>query len=230
LHMSLWGRKEVDQEVPACSEQHIGMGESFDELARSIADGTMPRRRALRLFGTALAGTVMASIPAVAWARPSPPPGGGRCPPGQTRCRGMCVDHQSDPNNCGRCQHACSSVETCVGGTCCTSERTCGSRCCGQNEFCADAGQDLCQPVGQCTARWRCPIGPVLTCAPNAQCYCIRSVEGSIHCVENRGCAIECTSSADCAAQFGPGHVCAATESTCNSYPCCQAPCAVATT
>src|SRR5215217_652518 len=93
--MRLWGRERVDREVPARSEQDIGVGESFDELAKSMADGTMPRRRALRLFGGALVGTAMASIPGVAWAKPCPPGElkcGKKCCPGDARCvRGKCV-------------------------------------------------------------------------------------------------------------------------------------------
>ena len=49
--------------------------ERFDELARGLADGGLSRRRALRLPGAALARTVMASIPGVAWAK--------RCRPGE---------------------------------------------------------------------------------------------------------------------------------------------------
>ena len=65
-HMSRWAHEEVDREVPAYSGQDTGVGQSFDDLARSIAGGTMPRRRVLRLFGGALVGTAMAFIPGVA--------------------------------------------------------------------------------------------------------------------------------------------------------------------
>jgi hypothetical protein len=92
VYMSLWGPKEVDREVPVCGEQDIGVGESFDDLARSIAGGTMPRRRALRLFGGALFGGLVASIPGVALAQQG---GNNACvrfctqefPPGPERAR-----------------------------------------------------------------------------------------------------------------------------------------------
>ena len=39
---------------------------SFDDLARGLASGSLSRRRALRLLGGALAGSLMASFPGVA--------------------------------------------------------------------------------------------------------------------------------------------------------------------
>jgi hypothetical protein len=45
------------------------MGEpSFDELARGLAEGTVSRRKALRLVGAALVGGALASLPGAAWA------------------------------------------------------------------------------------------------------------------------------------------------------------------
>src|SRR5215217_3343514 len=57
---------------------------SFDELAKGLATGTVSRRQVLRLFGGALLGGLMASIPGVALAQKTggPPPGGGGPPPG----------------------------------------------------------------------------------------------------------------------------------------------------
>jgi hypothetical protein len=42
---------------------------SFDELAKGLASGTISRRKALRLMGSALLGGVLASIPGVALAQ-----------------------------------------------------------------------------------------------------------------------------------------------------------------
>jgi RHS repeat-associated protein len=44
-------------------------------------------------------------------------PGGG-CPDGQTSCNGICVDMQSDANNCGACGSICGSGQGCQGGGC----------------------------------------------------------------------------------------------------------------
>src|ERR671932_1968036 len=42
---------------------------SFDELARGLANGSISRRKALRLMGAALVGGALASIPRVALAQ-----------------------------------------------------------------------------------------------------------------------------------------------------------------
>ena len=46
---------------------------SFDELAKGLATGTVSRRQALRLFGCAVLGGVLASTPVAAWAQTAPP-------------------------------------------------------------------------------------------------------------------------------------------------------------
>lgn len=43
---------------------------SFDELAKELASGTISRRGVLRLIGSAIVGTVLASVSGVAWAAP----------------------------------------------------------------------------------------------------------------------------------------------------------------
>ena len=140
--MDLWGRKEAEQqEVHEYRKQGTGVGESLDALAISLADETMPRRRALRLLGAALVGSVMASIPGVAWAKPCKPGTlqcGTKCCPQEASCvRGQCVCPgagevicagkctnvlTTDLNNCGRCGHVCPSGPTatpvCQGGFC----------------------------------------------------------------------------------------------------------------
>ena len=47
------------QEAPA-------MNHSLDDLAKGLASGTISRRKALRLMGGVLAGTVVASVPGIA--------------------------------------------------------------------------------------------------------------------------------------------------------------------
>ena len=42
-------------------------GHSFDELAMGLAEGTVSRRKALRLMGAALVGGALASFPGAAW-------------------------------------------------------------------------------------------------------------------------------------------------------------------
>lgn len=153
--MDLWGRKEAEQqeEVHEYRKQGTGVGESLDALAISLADETMPRRRALRLFGAALVGSVMASIPGVAWAKPCKPGTlqcGTKCCPKEASCvRGQCVCpgagevicagkctnvFTTDVNNCGRCGHVCPSGPTatpvCQGGFCGVAPICAQASCC----------------------------------------------------------------------------------------------------
>jgi hypothetical protein len=116
---------------------------SFDELAIGLASGTINRRRALRLMGSAIVGSILASVSGVAWA--APPEGRGRpCPKGEKKCRdtccsspedfccrGQCTNVVFDRFNCGRCGKQCAEGEDCCGGTCVplNTPQNCG--CCG---------------------------------------------------------------------------------------------------
>ena len=43
---------------------------------------------------------------------------GGECREGFTPCDGLCVDLQTDRQNCGACGNACATAEACVLGIC----------------------------------------------------------------------------------------------------------------
>jgi hypothetical protein len=141
---------DEEREVPACRGQDAGVGQSFDNLARSLAEGSMSRRRALRLFGAAFVGTVMASIPWVAWAAP--------CRPGQFQCGRRC----------------CPEVASCVRGDCvcpagqkfCAPETLQGiSSCCPEGTFCCPGTvATLCCPNGTICNR---SSQDVLSCEPS---------------------------------------------------------------
>lgn len=110
-----------------------GVDHSLDSLARDLANGSVSRRKALRLMGGVLLGGTLASIPGVAWAKPKP----GRCtknsqcPSGQGCCNSVCAD-LSTLTNCGTCGNACASGQSCVNGQCETVGCTPGTRdCCG---------------------------------------------------------------------------------------------------
>src|SRR5215213_11058684 len=111
---------------------------SFDDLARGLASGSLSRRRALRLLGGALAGSLIASFPGVAGAAElnrNNDNNAKPCPdPQKTRCNGVCVDKQTNKNHCGRCRIQCKDKETCCGGDCVRlkkNENHCGS--CGNS-------------------------------------------------------------------------------------------------
>jgi Stigma-specific protein, Stig1 len=93
---------------------------SLDELAKGLASGTVSRGKALRWMGAALIGGALAAVPGVAWAAPAEakPVDQGNCPTARVKCRGRCVNLQSDANNCGQCSNVCSAAEVCAGGAC----------------------------------------------------------------------------------------------------------------
>ena len=81
------------------------------------------------------------------------------CQAGLTNCSGVCVNQQTDNNNCGTCAHACPSGTVCSGATCVAScppgQTNCSGTCtntaydpnhcgncgtvCGAGKYC-DAG------------------------------------------------------------------------------------------
>lgn len=142
---------------------------SFDELARGLANGSVSRRQALRLVGSALVGAALASVPGVAWAA---------CPEGQTRCGDRCVNLKTNERHCGSCRNRCRSTQTCCGGRCVNLQRNeyhCGScfnRCAGEGEQEDECVAGVCQggQPGECTPGTLCgtctqPDGGTVSCS-----------------------------------------------------------------
>src|SRR5215216_3223108 len=77
------GEAFTDEECTDCTERE----RSFDAFARGLANGSISRRKALRMLGAALVGGAVASIPAVGWLAGNsgqaqavgPGPGGSTC-------------------------------------------------------------------------------------------------------------------------------------------------------
>jgi hypothetical protein len=142
-------------ECPDCSTTTTATTRerSFDELAKSLADGKLSRRGMLRMLGGALLGGALASIPGVAWATHKPGHGGttttGPCRPGEFRCGphkgkyvccpevASCVKGQCVCPNGGTLCPGNTGSNTCVDST--TDPLNCGS--CGSS--CA-AGEGCC--------------------------------------------------------------------------------------
>ena len=166
----------------------------LDEVAKSLATGTVSRRQAVRWMGGALLGSVLAIVPGVE-AFAAPKPAKGRCPTGFVNCRGTCVKTQSNSSHCGGCFIQCSQNETCCGGQCsdlCSDSSNCG--------FCGNActGGRVCQGCGcSCPSRTvecgdacvseACPEGLVLnpsTCQCESDCPS-GTIECGRRCVPN---------------------------------------------
>src|SRR5947209_1201464 len=89
----------------------------------------------------------------------------GPCGDGGMFCHAACIDVQSDPMNCGTCDHACAAGEACMLGRCrCNVGRT---LCSG---VCVDLGNDPhnCGACGtSCDALSTCVHGACDCPAPN---------------------------------------------------------------
>jgi len=92
------------------------------------------------------------------------PSGACGCPtlPGGTLlvCGDMCVDTNTDTNNCGTCGNACTSGQTCQSGSCqCTSgQQLCNGQCVDPTSFQSDPNN--CGTCGNaCTSGQTCQSG-----------------------------------------------------------------------
>ena len=154
-----------------------GTDHPLDSLARGLADGSVSRRKALRLMGAALVGTTLASIPGVALA--APPPGRGKCKPPKERIRG------------GGCQ--CPAQPSCTnsGGT--VNQDTCACQCPPNYQYDPILNQCEAVPGTGCNPAYPdsfiCPGSDFCCVITNGQC-CTNPVTG-----ENLGC---CPPSAPC--------------------------------
>jgi hypothetical protein len=150
---------------------------SLDDLARRLSGGTISRREAVRLLGSALVGSVLASVPAVAWAAPGgnsaaahfcnqlpPGPQRGQCTSDAAHGEGLAVECDADP------------ARICPQPTAPDQLRCCpeGQDCCGTSA-CCDGTTQVCDPVsGTCQPRTpTCPGRPqgcpsfIPKCCPN---------------------------------------------------------------
>lgn len=82
----------------------------------------------------------------------------GRCPPGQTRCDGLCVDTRVDRAHCGACGTTCDEGHVCATGACTRScppgQSVCGAACVDlstSSDHCGACGE-ACGPNEVCSA------------------------------------------------------------------------------
>jgi hypothetical protein len=206
----------------------------FDTLARSFtATGT--RRRALAGLGGALGLLGLAHPDDVVAAK------SGKCKPKCDECekcdKGKC-ERKNGEKRCkkGKCKPKAAGTSCtafagglCQNGTCVNvraDEASCGrlGNACGPTQVCQD---------GSCFSRSTCPatITSLCTsgteCASGSDCFCARSAEGNVLCLQNETLGPTpppCQTSADCP----PGEACVDIGG-CGSFPdgtkTCMAPC-----
>ncbi|MBM4776909.1 MAG: hypothetical protein GQE15_04325, partial [Archangiaceae bacterium] len=94
----------------------------------------------------------------------------GTCAGSLAACGTMCLDLQTDPNNCGRCGQTCSGAQVCINGTCAVlpSDCTQPGATCGAGFFCDPIARS-CR-IG-CRLNTDCPTGATCNAAMN-QCSC----------------------------------------------------------
>src|SRR5919107_1090889 len=156
-------------------------GHGFDELARSLAEGSISRRRALKLFaGTAIA----ALIPSRAMAAVTCPSGtvkichipqreDGTCRRGAAET--LCVTPAQLATHAG---HPCDCCRGCGGTVQCRENAT--RTCFPPTTAPPTTAGPVCTPTGG--------AGPNCgTCGANGECFCVKTAEGQIVCVSNFG-------------------------------------------
>ena len=94
---------------------------SLDSLARYLANGSVSRRKALRLLGGVLLGSTLASIPGMALAKPKRDkcPRNSHCPSGQGCSSGW--DCLGSAPRCGSGAHNCVCTASVEGPVVCAS-------------------------------------------------------------------------------------------------------------
>jgi hypothetical protein len=154
------------EDHPRHDQEDLTEEHSFDVLARSLADGTLSRQRALKLVGAAVLGSALSifTLPDDAHARrhkkkkhrhttPPPPP----APPGTcAHFASNCCDPAGTPNGTpctlGKC--LCQGPEVCFADKCCTTiGATCNpfaapSECCSGSVCLLQVGGACCIPGG----------------------------------------------------------------------------------
>ena len=139
-----------DNDVRDVSTRGGTIGEnSFDQLAKGLASGTITRGQALKLAGAAVLGTVLGSLfPRWAFTQ-------DECDDDEVLCGGDCCDPEDCCGStcCDVTEECCDGVccgatEECCYGTCCEIRKTCGAGgWCVCSEQYIPCGSDCCDPV-----------------------------------------------------------------------------------
>jgi hypothetical protein len=169
---------------------------SFDELARAVAEGSLSRRRALKLFaGTAIA----ALIPSRALA--------------DDDCVRIChvpFDRETEECDFDNAETRCVSRRERRRHL---ENHPCDCR--GRCRNCLNGG-GICPTGGSCQTGF--PFG----CQNNGRCFCTTTTEGTTFCAQSISCssAVDCTSSQDCPSGWVCSDTCCALEGSICNPPC----------
>src|SRR5579883_1813070 len=139
---------------------------------------------------------------------------GGSCATGLTLCSGVCVNEQSDPNNCGNCGHICNASQVCTLGKCIDLACPPGTEVC--NRTCVTTATDV-NNCGTCNDVCRGPIsGSGSPVCSNGSC--------GITCMSGTPCNGACVNTASDVHNCGAcGHTCPSGDSCVNGV--CVASC-----
>jgi hypothetical protein len=190
---------------------------SFDELAKGLAVGTITRGQVLKMAGSAILSAMLNSLffPSQALAQKE-------CDPDEVLCGSKCCDPEDCCGStcCGPARKCCSSTccgptQECCYGTCCEHGKvcdatsglcvcspqriTCGSDCCdpvletcGQDGLCHNPFCESCQAEGgQCSQSVEGGVLISEACCYSGERICTRSGAGSICCPAGTRCPDE---------------------------------------
>jgi hypothetical protein len=162
---------------------------SFDDLARGLANGSISRRKALRLMGAAIIGSTLGSL-GIGEASADPPGckrNGKNCTRNEQCCSGNCSSGSCQAQTTTTTTSSTTSTSTststtststtpmCIpnGSGCSTGGTPCCSGTCNSNGFCCESGR-----VGVSNGTCVIPCTSVDECPGFPFCACLNSTEG----------------------------------------------------
>jgi sulfatase modifying factor 1 len=154
-----------------------------------------------------------------------PPCDGGICVcpagAGLTECGGLCVDEESDQDNCGACGNACPAGVSCRGGVCACPN---GGTACGGVCVDASSDRDSCGACGtKCDSRSTCQGGQCVKCPGAGGTACGNDCHDLDTEPNNCGaCGVACAQGVACAGTCGQAS-CSGLAPTCGPFgeDCC---------
>ena len=195
-------------------------GHSFDELARAVADGSLSRRRALKLFaGTAIAALIPSRALAeddddcvrvchVPFDRETEECDFAKA---ETRClsrRERRRHLENHPCDCrGRCANCLTPPCQPVGGTCSANDQCCSGRCAG--DMCAEPCPSGTVTLSNGTCATACSTD-ISVCSACADASCTPEISGvGAFCREGGSNSGLCATTSDCpSGRFCAGGMC----------------------